>query len=314
MRDSFSEIRYRRICLSSFFLEKRKNCLKEYKLFIETSYLPRMKRFINEFLSMMNMSAKYCLIFFKDWQIRNAYLHTKSWYAFSFYMLPHRDTSFTIKKTSDICNISINHKDSSNWIRAIKLIRRQQGGIVEITDRSDIPVPTDKHQIHFALAVFKQTALMVATDIANLDSSVQSPDRHLLIGDKPEQPIIVGLCPQRAKNALRFLIELVGIGHFGNTAHGYLRSKVKAFSRFLIHQFVQIKLPEHFCSPCLLRNPVTSRIASLQRLLEQIRLFGRRLQFDVSDKFHNSIIETLLALVNPQRLTAPCAVRYPSPP
>lgn len=286
MRDSFSEIRYRRICLSSFFLEKRKNCLKEYKLFLETSYLPRMKRFINEFLSMMNMSAKYCLIFFKDWQIRNAYLHTKSWYAFSFYMIPHRDTSFTIKKTSDICNISINHKDSSNWIRAIKLIRRQQFGIIKVANSGDVPVTVDEHQIDFALTMRQQPALMFATNKSDLDTPVQRPNRNAIIGQKPKNPVIVGLRPHRAKSALCFLVQLVGVCYLGNTAYRYLRRQVELLTNRLINQLMQIVLPKSLVFPSLQRNPITRLVAPFKRLLKQFRLFGCGLQFEIGDQFH----------------------------
>ena len=187
-------------------------------------------------------------------------------------------------------------------------LRSQQIGIVEITDRSDIPASTNEHQIDFAFAVLQQATLMVAANIPDLNASVQRPDRNVVIGNKPKNPLIVGLRAQRAKNTLRFLIELVGISDFGNTAHGDLRGQVKAIPRRLVDQLVQIKLPERFCVPRLLRNPVTGGVALFQRLLEQFCLFGRRLQFDVSDKFHISSIETLLTLVNPKKLTVLCTV------
>jgi len=183
-------------------------------------------------------------------------------------------------------------------INSKNTFRGQQFGIVKVTHGGDVPMAAHKHQIHFALAMLEQLALMFAANEPDFDAPVQRPDRNPVIGQKPENPVVIRLRAQRAKRALRFLVQLVGVGHFCDATHGHLRSKVKLLSNGLINQLMQIKLPECFSLPSLYRNPVTRLVAPFKRLLEQFSLFGRRLQFDVSHKFHSSIIESILGCVN----------------
>lgn len=205
---------------------------------------------------------------------------------------------------SDINDTQVNPKNT---------FRRQQIRVVKITNSGDIPMAANKHQIHFAFAMLEQLALMFATNKPDLDTSVQRPNRNLVIRQKTKNPVVVGLCAKWAKNALRFLVQLVGIRDLSDATNGNLRSQLKTTPNFLINNLMQIKLPECFSIPRLFRNPATRLITPLQRLLKQYGLFWRGLQFNVSYKFHNSNIETLLAFVNTKRMTALRTVRYPSP-
>jgi hypothetical protein len=179
---------------------------------------------------------------------------------------------------SDVNDSKINAKNAF-WF--------QQIGVVKVTNRSDIPLAANKHQIHFTLAMLEQLALMFTTNKPDLNSSGQRPNRHSIIGQKPKNPVVIGLCARGAKRALGLFIQLVGIGHFGNTAHRHLRRQSKLFSNRSVNQLMQIVLPKSLIFPGLKGNPMTRGIAPFKRLLKKLRLFRCRLQFEVGDQFHN---------------------------
>lgn len=158
--------------------------------------------------------------------------------------------------SGDIYNPKIHTKDA---------LMGKQFGIVKVAHRGQIPLATYPHQIDFAFAMFEQFELVIAANIANLFSTRQKPQRDFLIRDKAQDAIVVRLRRVLAEGAFSFLIQFVGVRHFGNAAYRHLRRQLKLSAEFLVGKFVQIVLAKCLGFPCILRKPVTCPVATLKR-------------------------------------------------
>ena len=73
---------------------------------------------------------------------------------------------------------------------------------------------------------------------------------------------------------LRFLVQLIGIGNFGDYPHRHLRRQAKLFAHGIVTSLMQIVLPEGFGLPSNIAQEVGRPIRRFKRLLEG---FGLRL-------------------------------------
>lgn len=190
------------------------------------------------------------------------------------------------------CDINNPHIDTQHTIR------RQQSRIVKITHGGQIPLAANVHQINFALAVFQQSALMLATRKADFLPTTQQPQRNGVTAQKPQDSVIVRLGGVLAKNTLCFLIGLVRIRYLGNAADCNLSRQAEALPDFDIRRFVKIVLPEGLGFPCPIRQPVTGFIATLKRFQQRLFLRGSRFQLEIGNQFHSSSIEKTSGYVN----------------
>ncbi|KFI22239.1 hypothetical protein HW44_11210 [Nitrosococcus oceani] len=173
-------------------------------------------------------------------------------------------------------------------------LRGQQFGIVKVTYSGQIPLAAHEHQIDFALAVFKQLALVIATNIANLFSTRQKPQGDFLITDKAQDTVIIGMRRMLTKGALGFLVKLVGVRHFSNAAHRHLSGQCKFGVHGLIAELMQIVLPECLRFPSALREPVARFITARQRQTQLAFLRWSWRQFEVSYQLHKLKYRVLL--------------------
>jgi hypothetical protein len=133
--------------------------------------------------------------------------------------------------SGNIHNSKVNAKDTF-WCQQLRIIK--------VTHSGQIPRATHTHQIHFAFSVFKQSSLVFTAHIVDLLSARKQPKGNFLIADKTQDSIIVRLRGVLAKGALFFLIRLISIRYFGNTAHCHLRGQLKFGAKLWVGQFMQI--------------------------------------------------------------------------
>src|SRR4029453_3071833 len=167
-------------------------------------------------------------------------------------------------------------------------------GVGNIADRQQVELVAllTVHQIAFALAVVKYGALLVANEVTHALATANSPDRHRLVAGLPRQDaVIVSDCAVRLEGraVLRsgtafgrgLLVNLVGVGHLGDTANHELGGQDSVSAHLLVEKMLYIITPKLFGRPRLLADAVAQSIACLKGLLEMGRLLWRRLKFDL---------------------------------
>ena len=174
-------------------------------------------------------------------------------------------------------------------IDAEYICRFDKGGLVEVADGGEIELATNEHQVDFALAMGQKRPLSLAADICDLLTSVRSPKRNDALGNEPQDAVIVRLGAIGAELSPRLLVEFVRVGNLRDATNSGLRRQPESLTDVVIDKFVQVVLPEDAQIPTLLGNIVARSITRTKRALQKLRLFGRRLQLQVDDKFHSSM-------------------------
>lgn len=197
-------------------------------------------------------------------------------------------------------------------VNAEHSVRREQSRVIEVAHGAEIPLAAHEHQIDFAFAMLKQATLMLATDEDDLVPPIQKPKRNDVIGAETQDTVIVWLRAVFAECALFLGVQLIGISHFRDAAHGYLSGEPEAFPQLGITRLVQVVLPEYLGLKCPLREPVARLVATLKRSAQSVFLLWRWLQTKVGNEFHISSMEDLRYAVK-QRTAVLRTARYPSP-
>ena len=197
-------------------------------------------------------------------------------------------------------------------VNAEHSVRREQSRVIEVAHGAEIPLAAHEHQIDFAFAMLKQATLMLATDEDDLVPPIQKPKRNDVIGAETQDTVIVWLRGVFAECALFLGVQLIGISHFRDAAHGYLSGEPEAFPQLGIARLVQVVLPEYLGLKCPLREPVACLVATLKRSAQSVFLLWRWLQTKVGNEFHISSMEDLCYAVK-QRTAVLRTARYPSP-
>jgi hypothetical protein len=109
-------------------------------------------------------------------------------------------------------------------------------------------------------------------------------------------------------------VRHVGIGHLGDASHRDLRRDAKLISRHVIGCLVQVKLLDGSSGKANFGHPVTRFVATLQRRQEQLGLLLRRLQLDVDNQFHSSIMDKSVLRVKPEFAAIAATGRPAIPP
>ena len=88
-----------------------------------------------------------------------------------------------------------------------------------------------------------------------------------------------------AKHALNLLVELVGVRHFRVEQADNLSRQRELVSDLTIETLVKRKPAKLLGFPSQLREAVGGGIGRFQRLTQGVRLFWRRLQFNLDSQF-----------------------------
>ena len=148
------------------------------------------------------------------------------------------------------------------------------------------PFSVAENQIRFTTRIGKQCSLPFATDKGHLGATLNRPDAHG--GRNQIQRKDSGVVRNTAvltKHAFNFLVEFVGIGNLRVEQADNLRRQRELVSDLAIETLVKRKPAKLLRCPSQLREAVGGGICSLQSLAQGVRLFWRRLQFNLDSQF-----------------------------
>lgn len=183
------------------------------------------------------------------------------------------------------CNI---HNAQVNTQNAFNINGRW---LFNVTGGEQIELPANVAQITFALLMLKQFQLALTGGVGNFRSSSHCPNADALFLRAPRQDAtVIRDCAARPECALRFLVQLIGIAHFGDQANNHLRGQIEPFACLGIDNLMQAKCAERSLFPSACAHPIAGGIGRLKRLQEELTLFGRRKEFDFRGQFHPSIV------------------------
>jgi hypothetical protein len=188
-----------------------------------------------------------------------------------------------------------------------------------ITDASDVPLALDQHQIDLALAKGEQPALPIAAYERDYGATVESPDRNGVVAFETEDAVIEWLrgvlaeCHHFRRATARF-VGGVSVGNLGDAADGDLGRDAELGAGVVVSRLVQIELADGSGSEADLGHPITGLVAALERASEQVGLRARRLQLDVGNQFHCSIMERFVLCVKMESATTAGGARPAIPP
>ena len=148
------------------------------------------------------------------------------------------------------------------------------------------PFSVAEDQIRFTTRIGKQCPLLFTADKRHLGSTSESPDTHRRRNQiQRKDSGVVRNTAVLTKYALNFLVEFVGIRHFRVEQADNLRRQRELVSDLAIETLVKRKTTKLLHFPSQLREAVGGGICSLQSLAQGVRLFWRRLQFNLDSQF-----------------------------
>lgn len=161
------------------------------------------------------------------------------------------------------------------------------GGFWSLTGGKQVPVAIPIAQVALALLGGQQRPLTLATDEGDYLPSVACPDGHRSGGKVERKGLTIeGQRTQGGKAARGALIQLIGVGHFGDTADGDLGRQAEGVSGVVGDQLVQGELPECLGFPGRAVNGVTRRVGRLQGAPEGVGLCRGGSELDLGGEFH----------------------------
>ena len=153
---------------------------------------------------------------------------------------------------------------------------------------SDIQKPfvVAEDQIRFTTRIGKQCPLLFTADKWHLGATLDRPDTYRRRNQiQRKDSGVVRNTAVLAKYTLNFLVELVGIRHFRVEQADNLRRQRELVSDLAIETLVKRKPAKLLGFPSQLREAVGGGIGRFQRLTQGVRLFWRRLQFNLDSQF-----------------------------
>lgn len=163
---------------------------------------------------------------------------------------------FSIGRCGDIGNAQINTKIFLDIIRF---------WFVNIASCEKIEDTVNQNQVAFAPLRFEQVNLPLSGKEWNCLSSLNCPDAHSLLVDFPGQnTLVVSKAAGRSKNALDFLVQLIGVSNFSDSPDSHLCGKNVARANISVNNVVNIKLLESLSFPGLPANIVAGSISRLE--------------------------------------------------
>jgi hypothetical protein len=147
------------------------------------------------------------------------------------------------------------------------------------------PFAISDNEVGLALSRFKKLLLLFASHEADFLSPRCGPDRNVILAISKDAVVKSDRSIQ-TEDTHRLFIELVGIRHFGDHAHGKLGGKAELLTDFFIGELMQVKLTKYLCIP---GNPgalVSRRIRKTQRLFKRLSLSSIGSEFKTDSQFH----------------------------
>jgi len=193
-------------------------------------------------------------------------------------------------RTCKRLTIAVSYQIYDAEIHAQNVLGIAKQRFVNVANYIQIEVAFAVNQISLAFAEWQQLSLIVATLKWNCLATFKRPDGHSLVFLKRENPIVICDAAVLTKDALDLLINLVSIGNFSNQSHDYLSRQIKGVAGRVVGEFMQLELFEGFTFPSLRTDCVARLVRALNRFPERVRLLFGRLQLEIHNQLHVSII------------------------
>lgn len=182
-----------------------------------------------------------------------------------------------VRVTSKVDDAQVNAQEVSGLL---------DGRLIHIADHVQVERVLDVHQVNLSLTEGKEAALILPTHEGHDLTPVQGPERYQVVRLEAQDTVIVGDGPVRSEAALRLAVELIGIGHLGNTADGHLCRQAEVCFDDIVGQPVESILPEGALLPGQPAEEIAGSIGSLQGLEQDGVLFRRGQELEVDDQLH----------------------------
>ncbi len=183
--------------------------------------------------------------------------------------------------------IAVDGEITDPEIDAQELLNVSFFGRFYVTGTADVKDALDEHQINLTLAVLEQRPLVVATNVVDLESATERPDRDSVVAHDAKDTVVVGLGGMLTKGPLLAFEDFVGIGNLGNATNSHLGAQVESTSDLVVDELVKIEHFEGLGLPSLSGYPVASLVAGLERCLECGVLFVCGHELDVGYELHS---------------------------
>jgi len=192
------------------------------------------------------------------------------------------------------CLVTIYRDVGDTYVDTQKFIGFDFWRFFNIAGLEQVELAIAINQIAFATKPLQERKLLFTAHKRHFLSSTHRPNtddlRSEFVG---HQAFVEREGGKNLKSALRFIVQLVGVGNFGEHTHNYIRAQAKALTNVFVAQPMQRELPKYLLFPGDVAHEVTGGIGSLKRLLKQGVLFGRRLQLELSNQFHKHIVPSI---------------------
>ena len=183
---------------------------------------------------------------------------------------------------SNAGNTKIDAKKTVNvrWFRRVNLARLK-----------DVKLSVTVDQIGLALASLKQLVLASTSNKRKFNTATQHPQRNYPLTHLPgEDATIIGNRTMRLERALSFPIKLISIGNLRYKPDGNLGTQAKVLTYSIVDKLMEIVLPKPLLMPGRITHKVSRSVHSHKSMFEQFSLFCSRLQLDLGNQFHGTII------------------------
>lgn len=148
-------------------------------------------------------------------------------------------------------------------------------------------------QISFALLILQQFFLTIPSTVGDVQPPTNRPNTNrFFIGVVSQNTVIIGNRAMWLERALAFFIQFVSIGYFGKHPYNHLSRNTSFSPEWMVKRFMQVKSTEKRVVPCELTDVITQSVSGFKRLQEVDGLFRRRIQSDLSNKFHTITYST----------------------
>ena len=210
-------------------------------------------------------------------------------------------------RATERCPVAVSRNIDNTQVNAQNTVGRHQGGLINIHHTRGVPLPLNEQQVNLPFAQRQQLALIIATDKGDGLTPVQRPQIDGIALDEPEDAVVIRLPRPLAKRALSLptILELIGIGNFGDAAHRDLRRQRKLLTQRTIVQLMQRVLPEHLRGKRFPCQPVARLIAPLKGVLQRAALASVRLKLQVDYELHAIKYRAISLACQDHLLTSP---------
>lgn len=183
-------------------------------------------------------------------------------------------------------------------VHAQKLLNVYRVGGFFFARGKEVELTVYQDKVGLAVLMLEKVKLFLSALEGDSQSALSSPDRDSLTVDVPaEDSIIIGNRTVWLKSPLSLLVQLVGVGNFGDTSNNDLSGQIKLNFYIPINKVMDFELAKDSVIPGNLADVITSLVCPFKGFQQGLMLLWTGLQFDLCRKFHTGIIAKMFCTV-----------------